>query len=107
MYACTKDTGFDPQGGELPTKYINFKDTGFAPSSLIAANGSNFTFLNSTDNPITIVGDDTSILKSVTIGPRLSYFFKPDTVPVVPAQIYIFYHCIEFPTARGLITLNP
>ncbi len=107
IYAC-KNEAFNPQGGELPTHYIQFTDTsGFSPRTTAEANGSNFTFLNSTDHAITLKGDDTTILKSVVIGPHLSYFFKPDTVPTTPAQIYIPYHCVETPTATGMIILNP
>ena len=107
IYACNKDTGYNTGGGELPTHYINFQDSVFAPHTLTEANGANFTFLNSSDQTITIVGDDTTILKSVTINPSRSYFFKPDTVPVVPAQIIIPYHCVEHPSATGTIILNP
>ena len=106
IYACNKDN-FDPQGGELPTHYIKFQDSVFTPHTLTEANGANFTFLNSSDQLITLVGDDTTILKSVTIDAHKSYFFKPDTVPVNPAQIYIPYHCVEHPAARGTIILNP
>ncbi|MEO6668651.1 MAG: hypothetical protein ABIN36_04180 [Ferruginibacter sp.] len=105
--ACSKDSGYNTGGGELPTHYINFQDSAFTPQTVSEANGANFTFLNSSSQAITIVGDDTTILKSVIIGPSKSYFFKPDTIPVVPAQIFIPYHCVEHPSARGTIILNP
>ncbi len=106
FYACGKDN-FEPKGGELPTHYIKFDSGVFTPSHLTEANGSNFTFLNMTTAPITITGDDTSILKQVLIAPNSFYFFKPDTIPANPVQIYIPYHCVETPTARGVIILNP
>lgn len=107
IYACSKDTGYNTGGGELPTHYIKFKDSSFTPHTLTEANGASFTFLNNSDQTITLVGDDTTILKSVTIDPSKSYFFKPDTIPAVPAQILIPYHCVEHPSARGTIILNP
>ena len=105
--ACDKNSNFNPQGGELPTHYIKFDSGVFTPSHLSEANGSNFTFLNMTTVPITITGDDTSILKQVLIAPNSYYFFKPDTIPASPVQIYIPYHCVETPAARGVIILNP
>lgn len=107
LYACDKNKNFEAQGGELPTHYIEFKDSAFTPRTTSVANGSNFTFLNNTPATITIVGDDTTILKSVSIGSHLSYFFKPDTIPATPIPIYIPFHCVEYPSARGLIILNP
>ncbi|MFT3909877.1 MAG: hypothetical protein QM737_10660 [Ferruginibacter sp.] len=106
FYACDKEN-FNPQGGELPTHYIRFDSGHFNPNHLSEANGSNFTFLNMTTSPITITGDDTSILKTVLIAPNSYYFFKPDTIPATPVQITIPYHCVETPTARGVIILNP
>ncbi|MEO7524375.1 MAG: hypothetical protein ABIT58_09790 [Ferruginibacter sp.] len=107
LYSCDKNSNFNPQGGELPTHYIQFKDGVFSPSNIAEANGSNFTFLNSTAAAITLVGEDSLLLKTVVIGPNLSYFFKPDTIPPTPVQIFIPYHCLEIPTARGVIILNP
>jgi hypothetical protein len=107
FYACSKDSGFNPQGGELPTHYIQFKDSIFDPSTITESNGANFTFLNTTTSPITIVSEDTVFFKPVTIGPNLSYFFKPDTVSTPAAQVFIPYHCVEHPSARGVIILNP
>lgn len=107
IYSCDKDPGDNVGGGDLPTHYIEFKDSVFTPRTNAQANGSSFTFLNNTEATITVVGDDTTILKSVSIGPHLSYFFKPDTIPTTPIQIYIPYHCAEHPSARGLIILNP
>ncbi|MEO6288558.1 MAG: hypothetical protein ABIO76_01485 [Ginsengibacter sp.] len=106
FYSCDK-SNFDSQGGELPTNYITFRDSMFSPQTLEAANGSSFTFLNQTANPITIAGDDTTLLKSVVIDANSFYFFKPDTIPVVPANINIPYHCVEITSARGTIILRP
>jgi len=106
MYSCDK-SNFDSQGGELPTNYITFRDSMFSPKILEVANGSSFTFLNQTANPITILGDDTTWLKSVMIEANSSYFFKPDTIPSVPANINIPYHCVEITSARGTIILRP
>ena len=107
VYGCDKDPGDNVGGGDLPTHYIEFKDSAFTPRTNAQANGSSFTFLNNTEATITVVGDDTTILKSVTIESHKSYFFKPDTIPPSPIQIYIPYHCVEHPSARGLIILNP
>lgn len=107
VYSCDKNRGDNVGGGELPTHYIEFRDSAFDPHTTAQANGSNFTFLNNTENTITVVGDDTTLLKSVTLGPHLSYFFKPDTIPPTPIPVYIPFHCVEHPSARGLIILNP
>lgn len=107
FYACNKNANFNPQGGQLPTHYIQIKDSSFTPSSITEANGSSFTFLNQSTIPHTIMSDDTFTLKSVLILPDSFYFFKPDTATIVPTQIYIPYHCIEHPSARGVIILNP
>lgn len=106
-YACNKNSGFDPQGGELPTHYISFRDSSFSPAILTVANGSSITFLNQTASPQTIVGDDSTILKKVLISAHSYYFFKPDTIPATPVQIYIPYHSVEHPSARGTIILTP
>lgn len=107
FYACGKDDAFNAAGGQLPTHYITFKDSSFSPSLSTQSNGANFTFLNQSFSSITVVGDDTTILKPVTILPQSSYFFKPDTIPNPAAQVYIPYHCVETPSAKGLIILNP
>ena len=107
LYSCSKDTNFDAQGGDLPTHYITFRDSVFSPSLLEVANGSSITFLNQTSNPITLKGNDSTLLKTVLIQANSFYFFKPDTIPPVPAQISIPYHCIEFPAAGGTIILLP
>lgn len=107
LCACNKNSNFDPQGGELPTHYISFRDSSFSPSILTVANGSSITFLNQTNTAFTLVGDDSSFLKPVVIDANSFYFFKPDTATAVPVQIYIPYHNVERPTARGTIILNP
>lgn len=106
LVACDKNN-FDAQGGELPTHYVTFRDTVFNPAQLVLANGSSITFLNQTDNPISITGDDTTLLKLVMIDAHSSYFFKPDTIPASPVNIFIPYHCVEYTSARGSITLTP
>lgn len=107
LYSCSKDTNFDAQGGELPTHYITFRDSVFSPSLLEVANGSSITFLNQTTNAITLKGNDSVLLKTVRIEANSFYFFKPDTIPAVPAEISIPYHCEEFPAASGTIILLP
>lgn len=107
IYACNKNTNFNPQGGQLPTHYIQILDSSFSPATMTQANGANFTFLNGTHNSHTIVSDDTFTIKAKLIAPDSFYFFKPDTATATPQPIYIPYHCVEHPTARGVIILNP
>ena len=107
LYACNKNPGFDPQGGELPTHYITFRDSSFSPSILTVASGSSITFLNQTNTAFTLAGDDSIFLKPVVIDANSFYFFKPDTATATPVQIYIPYHNVERPAARGTIILNP
>ncbi len=105
FYACNKDNKFNPQGGDLPTHYIEVQDSGFTPNMATEANGSSFTFLNHTTGIHTIMSDDTFTIKHTTLLPDSFLFFKPDTV--IASQLYIPYHCVEHPTARGVIILNP
>ena len=107
VYGCDKDPGDNVGGGDLPTHYIEIGDSSFAPSMATEANGSSFTFLNHTNVAHSIMSDDTFTLAKVTIQPDSFYYFKPDTATATPVQIYIPYHCIEHPTARGVIILNP
>lgn len=107
LYACNKNEDFTPSGGLLPTNYIRILDSSFNPSLLIVANGNSFTFLNGTTVAHTIVSDDTTTLRAVLINPDSSYYFKPDTATILPVQINIPYHCVEHPSARGIIILTP
>jgi len=107
FYACEKDNeGFNTPGGLLPTKYINIKDSGFSPATITVANGNSFTFLNGTGTTHTLVSDDSTTLISIPIAPDSSYFFKPDTTTTLPVDIYIPYHCVQHPSARGTIILT-
>ena len=107
LYACNKENNnFEPAGGLLPTNYITVKDNSFSPATLTVANGSSITFLNSTTTGHSIMSDDSVTIPSVLIAPDSSYFFKPDTATTSPVPIYIRYHCIEHPSARGTIILN-
>lgn len=107
LLACDKNEEFNAVGGELPTNYIRYRDSAFTPNVLDIANGSSITFLNQTSEPITIKGDDTTLLKTVLILPDSYYFFKPDTLPPTPVSISIPYHCVERPSSRGVIILRP
>ena len=106
-FGCNKDSNFTPAGGLLPTHYITINDNSFTPSTLTVANGASITFLNSTTHDHTIVSDDTTTLRAILIKPDSFYYFKPDTATATPVQIYIPYHCVETPTTRGTIILNP
>ncbi len=107
VYACNKDNTYNPQGGQLPTHYIEIGDSSFTPNIVTEANGSSFTFLNHSGIAHSIVSDDTFTMAKVTIQPDSFYYFKPDTTAATPIQIQIPYHCVEHPTARGVIILNP
>jgi plastocyanin len=107
FYSCDKENdGFNTPGGLLPTKYITIEDSTFSPSTITVANGNSFTFLNSTGVAHTLMSDDSTTLASITIAPDSSYFFKPDTATTVPVDIYIPYHCVQHPSARGVIILT-
>ena len=107
VYACNKNDTFNPQGGLLPTHYIEIEDSSFTPNMVTEANGSSFTFLNHTGVAHSIMSDDTFTLFKVTIQPDSFYYFRPDTTTATPVPIHIPYHCIEHPAARGVIILNP
>ena len=107
FYSCSKDSDrSEPQGGLLPTNYININDGSFSPTPLTVSAGSSFTFLNKTTGTHTIVSADSSTLLSKALAPDSFYYVKPDTLsgsqPVV-----IYYHCKEHPTVTGTIILTP
>ncbi len=102
IYSCNKkNTEFDPQGGLLPTNYVYINDSSFSPESLTVVSGSSITFVNRTVNSHQIISDDTVTLKSKILAIDSFYFFKKDTFGTFP------YHCINHPTARGVITITP
>ena len=107
IYSCSKSgDDFDPQGGLLPTHYIDIKDSSFSPNLLSVANGSSITFLNKSTISHTLVSDDSSTILSPAILPNSFYFVKPDTM-AGSLPVYIYYHCKEHPTVTGTIILTP
>jgi plastocyanin len=107
LYSCTKTADdFDPQGGLLPSHYVDIKDNSFSPAVLSIANGSSITFLNKTTSNHTLVSDDSSTILSPAIPPNSFYFVKPDTL-AGSATIYLNYHCKEHPAVTGTIILTP
>ena len=102
LYSCNKSTdNSNIKGGTIPTHYIKIVNDSFSPQQLTLAVGSSITFVNNTDVTHTIVSDDSATILSPGILPATSYFFKKDTVAVIP------YHCKEHQNIRGVITLRP
>jgi len=99
--ACDNSGMPAPAGGDLPTNYIMVKDSRVSPSILTVVSGSSVTFVNNTAITHTIMTDDTSTIKMVSIAPGTSYFFKKDTSGMFP------YHCTLHPSAVGVIILTP
>lgn len=102
LFSCSKSTdNSNIKGGTIPTHYIKILNDSFSPQQLTVAVGSSITFVNNTDVVHTIVSDDSATILSPGILPATSYFFKKDTVAVIP------YHCKEHQNIRGVITLRP
>ncbi len=101
LYSCSKTTGDDGQGGQLPTHYVIIKDNSFSPSLLTVATGSSITFVNSTSDEHRIVSDDSAAIVSPVIASNTSFFYKKDTVGTIN------YHCSNHPTVTGTIILRP
>ena len=102
FYSCNKsETAFNAQGGLLPTNYIQIKDSGFSPDAITVVSGSSITFINKTAIAHQLVTDDTLTFKSKLLPTDSSFFFKKDTFGTFP------YHCINHPSARGVIIITP
>lgn len=102
LISCNKGEGIsEPQGGTLPTNYINIQDNSFTPPVLYVQTGSSITFVNTTDGDHSIVTDDSSTIVSGTIGRRTSFFFKKDTTGT------FYYHCGFHPSVKGTFILKP
>lgn len=102
LLSCNKEEGIsEPQGGTLPTNYINIKENSFTPPVLYVQAGSSITFVNTTDGDHSIVTEDSSTIVSGTIGRRTSFFFKKDTTGT------FYYHCGFHPSARGTFIIKP
>ncbi len=102
IISCDKqNSGFNPQGGNIPTNYINILDSSFSPAVLTIAIGSSITFVNSTNTIRTIVSDDSVTIITPGIPAFGSYFYKKDTIGTFN------YHCVEKPSARGTVVLRP
>ena len=99
---CTKYTdGYNPQGGELPSSYIQVLDSTFTPAFDTIALGGSVKFINQSSMAHTIVSDDNTTIPSVLINPSSFYLFKKDTIGI------IHYHCVEHPNAAGAIVIRP
>lgn len=99
--SCIKSGISRPAGGDLPTNYIIVKDSAFTPPVLTVVSGSSITFVNNTAIAHTILTDDTTTIRAVSIAPGTSFFFKKDTSGTFP------YHCALHPNARGTIVITP
>ena len=100
--SCTKpNTGYNSQGGLLPTHYIKILTDSFSPMNLTVSIGSSITFVNSSNDNHTIISDDGFAIVTPTIAPATSFYYKKDTIGIIN------YHCIEHPTIRGTIQFRP
>jgi hypothetical protein len=99
---CTKYTdGYNPQGGDLPSSFVQVFDSTFSPAFDTIALGGSVKFINQSSMAHTIVSDDNTTIPSVLINSSSFYLFKKDTVGV------IHYHCVEHPNAAGAIVIRP
>lgn len=100
--SCSKsNSNFNAVGGALPTKYISILDSTYSPVLLTVSIGSSITFVNSSSIAHTIVSDDTVTIKTPTLLPGTSFYYKKDTLGTFN------YHCKEHPNARGTIVFRP
>ncbi len=105
MISCNKNTSFDPQGGQLPSKYIFIRDTGtFDPQILNLTRGGSIIFVNNTSEAHHIKSDDGEIL-DVAIPVGMSVYVRPDTL--VSAPLPVPYHCEIHTSQRGMINILP
>ena len=100
LFSCDKGS-FDPQGGDLPTNYIVFRDSSFTPPAISIIQGSSITFLNQTSEAQSIITTDSITIPVTVIAANSFYFFKKDTAGT------FFYHLTNKPAIGGTFTLTP
>lgn len=105
LASCEKKTAFNPQGGQLPAKYVHLIDSVIiTPTNVHLVTGGAVQFVNHTTTTHTLVSDD-PVFFSIDLGPRMSVVYRPDTIPT--STINIPYHCVQHPETQGLITVAP
>src|SRR4051812_26672859 len=72
VVSCGKNNMSEPAGGDLPTNYIMVKDSSFTPSLLTVVSGSSITFVNNTGATHTVMTDDSTTIRVVSIVPGTS-----------------------------------
>lgn len=102
LLQCTKySDGYNPQGGDLPSSYIQILDSTFSPAIDTIALGGSIKFINQSSMAHTIVSDDNTTIPSTLVNPASSFLFKKDTTGI------FHYHCVEHPAASGSIVILP
>lgn len=100
--SCNKSNeGWNPQGGQLPTRYVTIRDTAIIPNILTVSVGNSITFLNQTSTAKSVVSQDSATFLSGPIAPDSSYFWKKDTTGTFDI------HLTENPAIRSTIVIIP